>query len=191
MHSFDNGTYVIAPSFATKIQSPKQVEYECIQKSKARPLSNPGGLYSEEVIDAANTEVIGVVLQTNGCEINLADYEQVLELKKKYNVPVKIINMALFREKKGLEKYEKQDYQNFISQLGFWSDFSHIDNIKTSPEQLRTFLNGYYSDVVVGGNYESDIRDKISQTFTKMIEYAYSHQRFENTHTPSKLDIEI
>lgn len=171
VYDFDNGKYIVTRIPTTKIQSPKYHEEECVKKLKARPLSNPGGAYDEVIAEDSKAKVLGVFFQTNGCEINLEDYYRALVMKEAYNVPIKPINMAVYRCNAGLEPYESGVYKNFMASLNYLRDKSNLDKIKISPEKIREILIGYYEDVVIGAFYEENIKKIIHDTFLDILKY--------------------
>ena len=58
---------------------------------------------NEIVLEDSKIEVVGVFFKTNGCEINLRDFERAVIMEKIYNVPLKIANSSIYRKKLGLE----------------------------------------------------------------------------------------
>lgn len=180
----DNGRLCVCSGFpgkisrgdkktTTKIQSPGQVEAESIERQKENPLSSKSEDVNEVVIDDSKIKVIGVFFKTTGCEINLNDYERALIMAQAYNVPIKLINKSIYRKKMGLDPYEREEYQRYSEEIKYWQNPENWDFIKQNPQGARELLENYFTDIVINGKYEKDIKEQIEDIFTKMIEYSY------------------
>lgn len=181
---FNNGKYIITRSVATKIQSPKHLQNESIKKYKnLNPLLNMGGFYNEVVLNDSIVKVLGVFLQTNGCEINLEDYHRAMVMRKVYNVPLKVENMALHRKNAGYLPYESDDYDKFINRLQYWNDMNNVEREfeNCTFQEIKELLEGYYDDVVVATCYDETIKHLIYETFMRIIEHYYFKLKIESS----------
>lgn len=125
-------------------------------------------------MDDSKIKVIGVFFKTNGCEINLRDFERATMMERLYNVPLKISNTAIYRRKIGLDPYDSKDYENYIEDVQFWNNPENWEKIINSPEEDRKLIRRYFNEVVVGQEYEDNIKEKIDSIFSKIIEYSYT-----------------
>lgn len=200
---FQNGNYIESgfpgdlmssdnPLATTKIQAPNQLTEDTIKRQKDRGhiFSNRSEDVNEVVLDDSKVEVIGVFFKTNGCEINLKDFERAVIMGKQYNVPVKIVNSSIYRKKLGLEPYEPEDLQGFERDLEFWGNSENWKKIIKNPEEDRELLKRYFTDVVVKQQYEPEIKKKIEDVFTRIIEYTYNGGNSEKTEGTKKVDFD-
>ena len=183
---FQNGKYIQAGfpgnidhegyEITTKIQSPNQLIEETIkrQKSRGNILSNKSEDVNEVVLDESKVEVIGVFFKTNGCEINFMDFERAVIMQEAYNVPLKIVNSALYRQQMGLSRYGAEDYEGYVKDVEFWSNSENLKELLKNPEDDRKLIKRYFNEVVVGQNYERAIKEKLEDVFTRLIEYTYT-----------------
>ena len=88
---------------------------------------------NEVVLDESKVEVIGVFFKTNGCEINFMDFERAVIMQEAYNVPLKIVNSALYRQQMGLSRYGAEDYEGYVKDVA---------GLTQSYESLLSYL--YY-----------------------------------------------
>lgn len=129
---------------------------------------NPGGFYTEEIVDATNSNVIGILFQTNGLEINLDEYRTALKLQAKYNVPIKVVNRAIYRKKAGLESYDKFEMVKFSKNIDEFIE--QYSNPGYPYEPLKKIMDRFFNDVVVQGQYDEEIKEIIRKTFSKVLE---------------------
>ena len=160
----------------TKIQSPNQLEEDTIknQEKRGSVFSNRTEDVNEVILDDSKIKVIGVFFKTNGCEINLRDFERATMMERLYNVPLKSSNTAIYRRKIGLDPYDSKDYENYIEDVQFWNNPENWEKIINSPEEDRKLIRRYFNEVVVGQEYEDNIKEKIDSIFSKIIEYSYT-----------------
>ena len=160
----------------TKIQSPNQLEEDTIknQEKRGSVFSNRTEDVNEVILDDSKIKVIGVFFKTNGCEINLRDFERATMMERLYNVPLKISNTAIYRRKIGLDPYDSKDYENYIEDVQFWNNPENWEKIINSPEEDRKIDIRIVNEVVVGQEYEDNIKEKIDSIFSKIIEYSYT-----------------
>lgn len=196
---FQNGSYVEAgfpgnlmssdnPLATTKIQTPRQLTEDTIKRQEEResPFSSRTEDVNEVVLDESKVEVIGVFFRTNGCEINLRDFERAVIMEKLYNVPLKIVNSSIYRQKLGLEPYESQDLQGYAADIDFWSNSDNWKKILINPPEDRELIKRYFNDVVVKQQYNPEIKKKIEEIFTRMIEFSYNGGNSEKAEGTTK-----
>lgn len=198
---FENGYYIESgfpgeflsgrSSLATtKIQAPNQLTEDTIERQieKGCFFSNRTEDVNEVVLDDSKAEVIGVFFKTNGCEINLRDFERAIIMANCYNVPLRIVNSSIYRRKLGLEPYEKEDLQGFAADVEFWSNRENWEKMINSPSEDRELIKRYFNEVVVKQQYEPEIRKKIEEIFTRMIEYTYQAENSEKSEDTKKVE---
>lgn len=174
----------------TKIQAPNQLIEDTIKKQEesGRILSSESRDVNEIVLDEAHLEVVGVFFKTNGCEINFADFERAIIMGEQYNVPVRIVNSSIYRRKLGLEPYEQQDLENYSLELEFWSNRDNWKEMITDPVEDRKLIKKYFNEVVVKQQYDPEIRKKIEEIFTGIIEYTYQAGNSEKSEDTKKVE---
>ena len=95
-------------------------------------------------------------------------------MQEAYNVPLKIVNSALYRQQMGLSRYGAEDYEGYVKDVEFWSNSENLKELLKNPEDDRKLIKRYFNEVVVGQNYERAIKEKLEDVFTRLIEYTYT-----------------
>lgn len=140
---------------------------KCIEVN-GEPLNNTNGkIINEVVIDKQTSKVNGIILMTNGCDFLIDEFATALEMQRMYNVPIKVINKSIYREKQNLSPFTETDYQSFNEKLKDSNSFPMLNNFNN--EQLFDFINQYRSIVLDQGLYKEEIRKEIEDLLNNKI----------------------
>lgn len=147
----------------TSILTPKLVEMLSIK----REVEENGEMFSykysqtnEIALLRTNTNLEGVLLIGNGCDLLFGEY---ITLKEN-NQEFKCINKGLYRLKNNQKEYTEEEYIEFIKKLDGLELLIVEGNI--TKEMLKT----YYNEVVLNMNYSEEILNIINERFSRYIE---------------------
>ena len=111
----------------TSIGSPRMIE----ELSVKRELKDSGELYrynsltNEVVLDRTKTKMRGAILLSDGCDLLLEEYLQLMSLEVKF----KCINKGLYRQKSNISPYTDEEYNNFLISLDNLDDVMFLMKI--------------------------------------------------------------
>lgn len=147
----------------TTISTPNLIE----QLSVERELQQNGELFNysqsltnEIVLDRTTTKITGALLLSNGCDLLFNEYL----FFRNNNINFKCLNKGLYREKRGLQPYTKEEFDEFIYLLDNIEEYMRQQNLDPS------FLLDYYNDVVLPMKYDDEINEMIRSKFSKYID---------------------
>ena len=191
IYGFSSGKYIDTGALAfmvhdkwltgivTKIQHPAQIMQE-VTRRNSHKLFGENGFVNEVVLDDSKAKVIGIFFKTNGKEINFSDYIHVKKLEALYKVPVTIINTSIYRRQGNEQIFTERENQAFETQIEKYSNPENFDFIRKHPGWTRQLLRNYYRDVVEGAEFDEDVRERISDVFSKILDYTYTKQEDKN-----------
>lgn len=159
----------------SKIQTPKQLNRETVeaQRESGRIFSEESADVNEVVLNMAQVEVVGVFFKTNGCEINLEDFQRAVIMSEIYGVPIRIDNTAICRKNMGLAPYRPEDVLTFEKQVQYWGNEDNWKDKIEDPILFKELLKRYYEEVVIKQEYEPKIQKKIEEVFAKMMDISF------------------
>lgn len=147
----------------TTILTPKLIEI----LSVSREVKENGEMYNykmsttnEIILDRSKVNIKGILLISNGCDLLLVEY---LFLKININT-FKCINKGIYREKRGLPAYTKEEYEVFIEKLEKIQEYYEKGLID------EKILKSYYEEVVIPMQYNSEVLELINDTFSQYME---------------------
>lgn len=131
---------------------------DCIEKNNEQLNNDNINIYNEIVLDKETSTPIGIALLSDGLDLLVQEYATAIHMKKMYDLNIKVINKSVYRTNLGLEPYTKKSLDNHFFKMDLpYSNFEHIFNNIDMDE----FINSYDRDVLIGGNYDDNIRIKI------------------------------
>lgn len=151
--------------FAISIATPKVIE----KLSVEREIKDTGRLYdynntltNEIILDRDKTSVKGCLLVAEETKVLFSEFYTL----EKNNMDFKCINKGLYKEKQGIDRYDKTAIPSFKKQLK--ESIDYYKNI-LKPEEFSFFLSEYYKKVVRPMNYSDDILSIINEEFNMYI----------------------
>ena len=122
-------------------------------------------LHNEVLLDTSTLKVRAIIKISKGCDILFEQYKIALEMQRLYNVNIKVINSSLYREKAGLPKYEKWEYELWNQMLDKYNSDYALDYFrKMDIEDINVFLDKYYEEIVMEGHYDQMIKEQLENT---------------------------
>ncbi len=157
----------------TTISTPDLIERLSIERElqqNGEPFCYDKSLTNEVVLDRTTTKITGALLLSNGCDLLLDEY---LTFRHN-NISFKCLNKGLYREKKGLSAYTKEEYDEFIRLLDNLGEYISQNNLSSS------FLLNYYNDVVLPMKYSDEINSIIRRKLSEYIDVPVSGPNNDN-----------
>ena len=151
--------------FALSIATPKVIEKMSVERELSENVElykYTNSLTNEIVLDRDKTSLKGCLLVANETKILFSEFYSLLQNNMKF----KCINIGIYKEKRGINRYDVNDLKIFKSELiqtiNYWKNILDYDS-------FVLFLENYYRQVVIPMNYSDEILMIINEEFLKYI----------------------